>query len=135
MVLGTSVAIIGTTNLVKIENDTRFDPAWECFVDKISIGAAKPFEFRENNWLLCEQKELNDGLHEITLNVTTTGNTFWFDSLQFTPSSSASYESAVLLVDNQDPAIKYDSKWGALGGTANFTQASGSEVKFNFTGM
>ncbi|RDB27359.1 hypothetical protein Hypma_004464 [Hypsizygus marmoreus] len=131
---GTSVAVFGTTHLVKVDNGTRFDPTWECFVDNVSIGATDPFEFPENNWTLCRWNSLSDGPHTITVNVTTTGSTFWFDSLRFTPSPSASYDSAVLAVENDDPRIFYDSKWMALGGNANFTTEAGSQMKYQFTG-
>lgn len=132
---GTTISIVGTTNLKKNPGDTAFDPKWECFVDGISIGAAKPFQFQENNWLLCEQGVLSDGPHEITVNVTTIkGNTFWFDYLRFTPSPSAPFYPAVLRVENQDPGILFDSNWKALGGSANVTTVAGSQASFNFTG-
>jgi hypothetical protein len=131
---GTSVGVIGTTNLLKTPAGT-FDPSWECFVDNVSIGATKPFEFAENNWTLCETSDLVDGTHEITVQVNTAGRTFWFDRLQYTPSPSLSLDSAVLVVDNHDPGILFDSKWGALGGSANMTQTSGSTATFLFTGM
>ncbi|KAG5638614.1 hypothetical protein H0H81_011504 [Sphagnurus paluster] len=131
---GTSISVVGTTNLVQIDNGTRWDPSWECFVDQISIGATAPFPYAENNWYLCQQNTLNDGPHEITINVTTAGNTFWLDYLLFTPSPTLSYNENVLLVQNNDPAIIYDSNWGALGGGANMTTVNGAEAKFNFVG-
>ncbi|GLB39931.1 hypothetical protein LshimejAT787_0704410 [Lyophyllum shimeji] len=131
---GTSVSVFGTTNLVQLDNGTRWDPTWECFVDKISIGSAKPFPAEENNWFLCGQDVLNDGQHEITVNVTTTGHTFWLDYLIFTPSPNASYDEAVLIVENNDRAIFLDSSWGSLGGSANMTTVKGSQAKFDFVG-
>ncbi|KAF9458804.1 hypothetical protein BDZ94DRAFT_1123479, partial [Collybia nuda] len=130
---GTSVQVWGTTKLAKAADGT-FDPSWECLVDKISIGATKPFEFPENNWLLCEQNGLIDGSHEIVVNVNTINHTFWFDKIQYTPSPSTSLETAVVLVDNHDPGISFDSSWRALGGTANMTQVKGSTASFLFTG-
>ncbi|KAF5372356.1 hypothetical protein D9615_009233 [Tricholomella constricta] len=130
---GTSIRVVGTTKLSRI-NETHWDPSWECFVDQISIGATKPFAFPENNWNLCQQSVLNDGQHEITVKVTSAGTTFWLDYLVFTPSPEVSYDEAVLLVENSDTGILYDSSWGALGGTANMTTKKGSQVKFDFTG-
>ncbi|KAG6905947.1 hypothetical protein DXG01_016749 [Tephrocybe rancida] len=132
--VGTSVTVLGTTHLAKISNATKFDPSWECFVDKVSIGSTTPFQFPENNWELCSWATLNDGPHEITINVTTTGNTFWLDYITYTPSAAASYEKAVLRVENSDPAILYGAGWSALGGTANQTTAKGSQATFNFVG-
>ncbi|KAG5735203.1 hypothetical protein E4T56_gene4807 [Termitomyces sp. T112] len=132
--VGSSVTVWGTTSLKTVDNGTGFDPHWECFVDQISIGATKPFQFAENNWQLCEQASMTDGPHVLTINVTSAGNTFWFDYLTYTPSPSASYETTVLLVQNTDSAITYDSGWGELGNTANMTTKVGSEVKFDFVG-
>ncbi|KAG5638613.1 hypothetical protein H0H81_011503 [Sphagnurus paluster] len=131
---GTSVAVVGTTNLAKIDNGSSWDPSWECFVDQISIGATAPFQYAENNWYLCQQNSLKDGPHEITINVTTTGTAFWLDYLLFTPSPTLSFNETVLLVQNTDPAIKYDSNWGDLGGVANMTTVKGAQARFNFVG-
>ncbi|KAG6867677.1 hypothetical protein C0993_012485 [Termitomyces sp. T159_Od127] len=129
---GSSVTVYGTTSLKTLDNWKTFNPKWECFVDGISIGATKPFQFAENNWSLCEQGTIADGPHVITVNVTTTGNTFWFDYLMFTPSPRNS--SATLLVQNTDPAILYDHSWRKLGGTANITTKIGSVMNFDFVG-
>ncbi|KAG6873170.1 hypothetical protein C0995_002019 [Termitomyces sp. Mi166 len=132
--VGSSVTVWGTTSLKQVDNGTSFDPSWECFVDQISIGATKPFQFPENNWVLCEEETITDGVHVITINVTSTGNTFWFDYITYTPSPSTSYETAVLLVQNTDSAMIYGAGWGALGGTANMTTKVGSEAIFSFVG-
>ncbi|GLB40813.1 hypothetical protein LshimejAT787_0900280 [Lyophyllum shimeji] len=108
---GTSISVWGTTNLAQLDNGTHWDPAWECFVDNVSIGSAKPFPFAENNWLLCNQDVLNDGQHQLTVKVTSTGHTFWLDYLTFTPSPKVS-----------------------AGGTANMTTVKGSQAKFDFVG-
>ncbi|KAG6844440.1 hypothetical protein H0H87_006981, partial [Tephrocybe sp. NHM501043] len=130
----TSVTVWGTTHLAKIDNGTRYDPGWECFVDNISIGATDPFEFPENNWVLCQQSTLNDGPHEVTVNVTTTGTTFWLDYITYTPSASALYQESVLRVENSDTALLYGAGWGSLGGTANQTTAKGAQAKYDFVG-
>jgi hypothetical protein len=110
-------------------------PSWECFVDNVSIGATAPFQYPENNWLFCQQPTLNDGPHVVTVNVTSAGHPFWFDYIRYAPSASVSTQNVVLLVDNHDPAISYGSGWGALAGTAIFTNNPGSEMSFNFSGM
>ncbi|KAG6905948.1 hypothetical protein DXG01_016750 [Tephrocybe rancida] len=132
--VGTSVTILGTTHLTEIANTTKFDPSWECFIDKITIGSTTPSQFPENNYDLCSQATLTDGPHEITINVTTTGNTFWLDYITYTPSAAASYETVVLRVDHSDPAISYDAGWDALGPTAQQTSTIGSQATINFVG-
>jgi hypothetical protein len=119
-----------------VNTTAGWDPSWECFVDNISIGATAPFQYDENNWLLCEQANLIDGSHEITVNVTsTTGQPFWFDYVQYAPSASVSEQTAYVIVDHLDPAIQYGNGWAALGGTANMTSTQGSVLQFNFTGI
>jgi len=133
---GSSVKVFGSTNRVK-NPTTGFDPSWECFVDKISIGATQPFEFAENNWLLCEQEQLVDGPHVVTVNVTqdtAAGRTFWFDNINYTPSLSVPKDGAYILIDNFDPDLFYGDGWGPLGGFANLTTTTSAELRFNFTG-
>lgn len=115
---------------------TGWDPRWECFVDNVSIGATDPFPYDENNWPLCQATDLNDGLHELAVNITsTTGQPFWLDYIQYAPSSSVSEETAYVVVDSLDPAIGYGVGWTALGGSANMTSTQGSIFQFNFTGI
>ena len=85
---------------------------------------------------MCQGSQLADGPHTLTVNVTTTGNTFWFDRLQFTPSPgiSSENETNVVFVNIDDPAIEYGLGWQQLGDTANCTTKLGSQLKFNFTG-
>jgi hypothetical protein len=133
---GTSIQIKGTSN--RVNTSTGFDPSWECFIDKISIGATQPFQYPENNWLLCEQQLLVDGQHLVTVNVsqaTQAGRTFWFDDIVYTPSSNVPSDGAYTLVDNVDPAIAYGDGWLNLGNVANFTSQTGAGFVFNFTGV
>jgi hypothetical protein len=140
--IGTSVRVYGTTALAQIPiingtgEGTTWDPKWECFVDGVSIGSTKPFPYPENNWVLCDQPQLSDGDHVLSVNVTTMGTTFWFDQLQYKPSPGASFgnETNVVVVSLSDPAIKYGPGWVRLGDTANSTTTLGAQVKFNFTG-
>jgi hypothetical protein len=113
-----------------------WDPSWECFVDGISIGATDPFPYFENNWPFCMKSDLNDGPHQLTVNVTsTTDHVFWLDSIAYVPSASVAEETAYIMVQNQDPAIAYGPGWTRLGDSANMTTTLGSELRFNFIGM
>ncbi|KAG6826442.1 hypothetical protein H0H92_015769 [Tricholoma furcatifolium] len=129
-----SITVWGTTALIKIDNGTTWDPSWECFVDNVSIGSTAPFQYPENNWVLCGSSSFSDGQHTLTLKVSTSGNTFWFDYITYVPSPSVSLQSAVIMVQNTDPDVIYGSGWGALAGFANETSTVGSQVKFNFIG-
>ena len=68
------------------------------------------------------------------MNATSNGHPFYFDWLQYEPPQSASVENAVVFLDHLDAAIKYDSSWQALGGTANMTTVAGSIVTLDFIG-
>jgi hypothetical protein len=133
---GSSVRVIGATN--RVNTSTGFDPSWECFVDKISIGATPPYQYPETNWLLCEQKQLVDGQHVVTVNVnqaTQAGRTFWVDDIIYTPSSNVTSDGGYTLVSNLDPAIAYGDGWLDLSNVANSTSQTGTEFVFNFTGV
>ena len=117
-------------------NSGEIDPQWECFVDQVSIGSAKPFAYPENNWLFCSQGNLTDGLHEISVNATiSTGRTFWFDRIEYAPSTRSSLSNKAIRVDSLDPELQYGPGWGSFGGVANGTQRSGSIFTFIFYGM
>ncbi|KAG6899731.1 hypothetical protein C0993_007388 [Termitomyces sp. T159_Od127] len=132
---GSSLTVWGTMSLNFVDDGTSLDPKWECFVDGISIGATPNAQFRENNLPLCEQGTMTEGLHVITINITTVGSTFWFDYYTFIPSPSSEDSSATLLVQNTDSAILYDDSWRALGDTANMTTRIGSVMNFDFVGL
>lgn len=126
--LGTQMFVYGT-----ISGDIK-DPSWECFIDEINIHRTKPFNFTENNWLLCSYEGLTDGPHNLTVSVTSNGHTFWFDYLQYTPSANVPLEDAVILVDYKDPAIRYYSVW-VENNVSMMTTTPGSGAVFNFIGV
>jgi hypothetical protein len=130
---GSSVRVLGPTN--RVNTPTGFDPSWECFVDEISIGATQP---QETNYMLCEQQQLVDGQHVVTVNVsqaTQAGRTVWVDDIIYTPSSNVTSDGGYTLVDSIDPAIAYGDGWLDLFSFANFTSQIGTEFVFNFTGV
>lgn len=130
---GSAVNVFGTTN---INNSSGvIDPTWECFIDGVSIGSTSPFQYAENNWALCTWNNNGaSGSHVLTVNATSNGHPFYFDWLQYEPPQSASVQNAVVYLDHLDAAIKYDSSWQALGGTANMTTVAGSNVTLDFIG-
>jgi len=70
----------------------------------------------------------------VTVNVKSRGRTFWFDYFQYVPSPNISTEGELVLVQNLDPDVHFDSTWEPLGTTANMTVARGGTVTINFTG-
>ena len=87
--------------------------------------------------MLCEKLDLNDGLHEFTINITSTtgqGN-FLLDYIHYAPSATVSKETAYILVESTDSGISYGPEWRPLGSTANMTSVNGSEFRYDFTGM
>lgn len=125
--------VFGTTN---INNSSgTIDPTWKCFIDGVSIGSTSPFQYAENNWLLCTWNDNGPaGSHVLTVNAKSTGHNFWFDWLQYEPPQSASVQNAVVYLDHMDAAIKFDSSWQSLGGSANMTTKEGSTVTLDFIG-
>lgn len=131
--LGTSVHVFGTSNLEYNTGGQPINPTWTCAVDKIQIPSGEPTRGVQNNWHLCDQPDMADGDHVLTVNVTTAGRTFWLDHIQYTPSNDVPLDAAVVKVDNLDPSIVFDTAWRAHSAT-NMTQTPGSKMTFNFTG-
>ena len=124
----------------RVNTTDGFDPSWECFVDKISIGT---FGFPhvgtpENQATLCgDMYYLSDGPHEFTVKVTqrtADGQNFWFDYILYTPSADVSVEEALIRVENVDPAISYSPGWRPLVDLANSTSSSNANISFDFVG-
>ncbi|KAF9440560.1 hypothetical protein P691DRAFT_608922, partial [Macrolepiota fuliginosa MF-IS2] len=118
-------------------NTTNPDPTFECFIDDVSIGRTSPFPFAENNWPFCNKSGLPDGPHELQIDVTvmSPNNTFWLDQIKYNPSSAVPLDNKVLLVNNSDPAITYDSFWTEWpGGLGKITQQTNSVALVQFIG-
>ena len=130
---GSKIVVLGTSITTNISGTQ--DPTWECFVDNISIGwNISAGSGAENNWVLC-QSDLQDGPHVLTTNVTVLQEQiFWFDQIQYLPSSNVSLDNSTVRVDSSDPAIQYGSGWTELGGFVNLTQTAGSTVTYDFFG-
>jgi hypothetical protein len=111
------------------------DPSWECFIDNVSIGSKPPISFPENNWVFCEADSLSDGQHTITLQATVRNqNTFWFDRILYSPSSSVNLDSSLIMVDASDSAVQYGSGWQDLRVIGKMTLQKGAKVTFDFSG-
>ena len=130
---GSKITVLGTS--ITTNASGTQDPTWECFIDNISIGwNISAGSGAENNWVLC-QSNLQDGPHVLTMNVTVLHDqTFWFDQIQYLPSSKVSLDNSTVRVDSSDPAVQYGSGWTELDGIVNLTQTTGSTVTYDFIG-
>lgn len=122
----------GTTNIT--DSSGLVDPSWECFIDGASIGATAPFQYPENNWLLCSADNLTSTHHTLTVTASSKGRYFYFDYLQYVPSVPSDLSFSMVFVPPSDPNIEYDSSWTELGSVASVTRVNGSSAKFHFTG-
>ncbi|KAF9528098.1 hypothetical protein CPB83DRAFT_836028 [Crepidotus variabilis] len=129
---GTSITVYGSNTVL---NDSGvFDPQWECFIDNQNIGASYPYAIPENNWNFCGGSSLIDGPHTLTLNVSIKSQVFWFDRIEYNPSSTVSLENSNIRIEANDPDLQFGKDW-KLGGDTNLTQTNGSAFNFEFTGV
>lgn len=126
--------VVGTNY---IRNDSGvIDPQWSCYVDGVGLVSDSPYQYPENNWEFCRSTSLTDGPHTITVNATVTeSQTFWFDRIEYTPSTSVSLANKTILLNNLDPAIQFSTGWNDYAEIGNWTQTQGSLVALNFYGM
>ncbi|KAJ6524913.1 hypothetical protein DFH09DRAFT_1046695 [Mycena vulgaris] len=129
---GTSIAVFGTINIV--DTTGVVTPTWTCLVDGVPISEQNPtFKFPQNNWNLCAQPQLSTGAHTLTINVQTTGRTFYIDYLLYTPTVDVDLDGAVLEYRNTDVSVSFQSGWQTWG-AQNVTQSNGASVALNFHG-
>ncbi|KAF8182370.1 hypothetical protein K438DRAFT_1600749 [Mycena galopus ATCC 62051] len=129
---GTSVAVFGTIDITNTNGVVT--PTWTCLVDGVAIPEQNPtFQYPENNWKLCAQSQLSTGAHTLTINVQTTGSTFYIDYLLYTPTADVDLDGAILEYPNTDASVTFQSAWQEWGGQ-NVTQSKGASVTLNFHG-
>lgn len=123
------------TNRIR-NNSGVINPQWSCYVDGVGIYSGSPFPYPENNWAFCSSYSLDDGPHTITVNITvTTGQTFWFDRIDYLPSTSVSLANKTIMLTSVDPAIQYGAGWHAYEEIGNWTQTQGAFLALDFYGM
>jgi hypothetical protein len=130
---GTSIAVFGTIDIANTNGVVT--PTWTCLVDGVAIPEQNPtFQFPENNWDLCAQSQLSAGAHTLTINVQTTGRTFYIDYLLYTPTADVDLDGVVLEYRNTDASVSFQSGWQTWG-VQNVTQSNGASVALNFHGV
>jgi len=131
---GTAVSVIGMGNLT-ITDAGEDNQLWECFVDNVSIGSKPPTLFPENNWVLCKADLLPDSQHNITLRaIVVNQNTFWFDRIVYSPSSSVNLDLSLIKVDSSDPSVTYSAGWQDMRDIEKMTLQRGANATVNFSG-
>lgn len=129
---GTSILVQGTI-IVSTDANNVTDPTWSCAVDGRPIRNPDPtFGSPENNWPLCELDTISSGQHVLTVQVTSKGQAFYFDSLIYTPPPGAVFQSAVLIYPDGDPALSYGPGWKEAG--EQVAQTAGTQVTLSFHG-
>ncbi|CAA7265192.1 unnamed protein product [Cyclocybe aegerita] len=126
---GSRGRVYGTTNIRNKE-----DPTWECFVDGTKIPTGDPFQYTENNWVLCSWNNVADGRHTVRVVARSQGRNFLFDRFEYVPSSSTNIQNAVISASFSDSALQYSSGWGTLGNIARHAPAAGATLTIPFYG-
>ena len=135
MSTGTAIDVYGTNN---IRNSSGvIDPLWMCYLNGVHIDVSPPLQYKENNQRMCGTDGLLDMNHTLTLSVSTSGQSFWFDYLVYTPSpnTSSSQTNSFIFVPFSDSALDYDSSWQYWSNLSIITRTVGATVHFQFTGM
>ncbi|KAJ6453496.1 hypothetical protein C8R47DRAFT_997678 [Mycena vitilis] len=133
---GTSIVMSGTLNVTQDTTTGAFDPTWTCLLDEIAIPLPNP-TFDPAH--LCRQTQLTAGSHNLTVQVQSKGQAFYFDHLMYTPLPGLNFESAVEYYQTTDPGVSYGSGWAVSKATNSTTsepqtQTHGAQVALNFYG-
>lgn len=134
---GTAVTVVGTGNIISTDNNTVFDPTWGCFVDGNKISNTNMnLTLHLNNVPLCSSSNLQDGDHELRIDVKSNGGLFWLDYVLYVPSPTLPLgPNTTLRIDNLDPDITFAPGWRSFGLGANGTDVSGCQASFKFNGV
>ncbi|KAF8802696.1 hypothetical protein BYT27DRAFT_7172525 [Phlegmacium glaucopus] len=130
---GSSVVVFGTS--ITTNASTHF-PTWECFIDNKTIGSKDSCEPARNYCIFCQNDQLQDGPHVLSVRVKVVNEqTFWFDQIQYIPSSNVSLDQSLLRIDSSDPTIQYSAAWQSGPDIVNYTQIAGSSLTYEFSGI
>jgi hypothetical protein len=88
----------------------------------------------QNNWPLCDWDNLAPGVHVILLNVTSNGQTFFFDRMSYVPPIGESLVNDSVIIPWSDPLIEYDDSWAGFNGTSMMASTHGATCNFSFEG-
>ncbi|KAF9524774.1 hypothetical protein CPB83DRAFT_860678 [Crepidotus variabilis] len=127
---GTAVEIMGP-------NDE--ENYWECLIDnkKFAGRDSYPFGPLPNLLTFCKGEGFRDGPHILVVNVISIkpGKPFWFDRIQYSPSSNELSANENAYVENWDSSLKYGSGWAPAKTNGNMTNVTGFNFEIEFTGI
>jgi len=102
-------------------------------VDGSTIPLGKPFQYTENNWVLCgwDENRVPPGKHTVTVNVKSSGQAFLFDQFRYVPSTTV---DGTIFMDFRDSKIQYGDGWAMLGTVARMAPNGGAVMTIPFYG-
>ncbi|KAJ7512968.1 hypothetical protein B0H11DRAFT_2303033, partial [Mycena galericulata] len=134
---GTAITVFGTIIVsTNAQNETDPGPTWDCFIDgmKIGYGQDPTFPYAENNRSLCQQADLTSSPHVLTIKVQSKGQAFYLDHVTYLPASGMSFNSSVVMYQEDDPAVTYGTGWINNPDGGKMTQLPNAQVSLNFHG-
>lgn len=130
MYAGDAARIMGTHDVRS--PSTAPDPAWRCYLDGQEVARERPATTRQNAQAFCKFYELPPGRHTVRVDVTSNGQPFLFDMIQYRPTVST---DGVGFVSRFDPDMRYsDAGWQRLGDVARMATVGGSYIDYWFIG-
>ncbi|KAJ6609045.1 hypothetical protein B0H10DRAFT_509592 [Mycena sp. CBHHK59/15] len=133
---GTAVVVQGAID-VSTDASGTLNPSWTCLVDGAPITNPNPtFRFPENNWMLCCEFDLTPGAHKLEVQINTTGQPFYLDSILVTPLPDAKPGPGVVKYWNNDSSVVFGPGWvfTNMSTSAKITQTVKAQVEFTFEG-
>ena len=136
--VGIGVIVAGSVLFPTSSQSPTSNPSWACSVD----GSTIPTNLNTiagNRLKLCGTESLSEGLHDITVEVTSSDqHTFWLDYIRYLPLPGVNTDNAPLRIDTSDPQINYGPGWKTYNGNflpGQLTQQTGSILSFVFQGI
>ncbi|KIJ23982.1 hypothetical protein M422DRAFT_275337 [Sphaerobolus stellatus SS14] len=131
---GTLINVTGAY-MPPVESGGLISPTWNCSVDGMALPSARNVTTIGSHRTLCgtiDGFQLEDGSHELTVSISTTGQPFYFDFIAYLPSIEVALPSnsdVSIFIGPNDTAISYNtvSDWSTFTRSLNSSQESGIE--------
>ncbi|GJJ15746.1 hypothetical protein Clacol_010024 [Clathrus columnatus] len=124
---GSFISVLGTAAT------SGDQPNVQCFLDGVSF-ATVTLGGPQNNIHICATT-FPDGQHELAVNVSTQGEPFYLDNLQYQPSANVPLNNATILIPSGDPSITLSIGWSMVDGfPQNMTQTTNAFANITFIG-
>ncbi|KIJ53464.1 hypothetical protein M422DRAFT_25340 [Sphaerobolus stellatus SS14] len=130
---GIGLTVYGRNNI--FNNSGVITPTWQCFIDGNEVPQQTPSPLADNHWVFCDvAAALSDSLHQLRVEVNTTGQAFLFDSIEYVPSENVSLMNKVVRLDHRNPSFIYSDGWIESRNIAKLTQITGADLTVKFIG-